>query len=302
MLGRFLGLQAPHPFSGWTITERGDIKRCLTTPQCALTPPQQLGLGHHFLARTWTIRQILPQKRFGVLAFLRLRAAVAAATIAIRHMHRAGAEPLDGETEFSFTDENIACPITLNVTLIPSDGASLEGAPWQFFAPVATQNVGTEPFAVGTVGTNNSITIENLIAGDYRLVVDATGYEQLDTVIEIADGEETHNVRLDVIALQPSQTPTPEPTAIPTIEPTVEPTIEPTTAPTEEPTPDASPYATPASTETTPPTDEARKDLTDVTGLPSTGSGSTGGHGILALAGLLAAMMLGAIGRRRPEP
>lgn len=195
----------------------------------------------------------------------------------------------EGETEFSFTDENIACPITLHVTLIPSDGASLEDAPWKLFAPVAAQNIGTEPYAEGIVGGDNSIVVEELIAGDYRLVVNADGYEEIDTVLTVNDGEQAEVIRLDVIALQPIETPTPEPT----IEPTAEPTIEPTTAPTIAPTSEATPTEVPLD-----PTQTPTQESANVSGLPSTGSGPGGGFGILALVGSLVVIMLGVVGNR----
>src|SRR5699024_8068159 len=111
--------------------------------------------------------------------------------------------PEDTIRRYTFVDEDIACPIpttSLTVQLVPSDGGSIEGATWQLYAPVAAQYFGTEPYAEGMVGAGNTIVVEELIAGDYRLVVDAEGYEAIDTILTVEGGEESQVVRLDVIA------------------------------------------------------------------------------------------------------
>lgn len=190
---------------------------------------------------------------------------------------------------FTATDENIECeedPIgtTLVVRFETSDGGSIEGTPYQFYAPQASQ-VAQAPYAEGEIGAGNQIVLDEIIAGTYRLVTAPEGYEPIDVTFAVIADETSEVQIIAVAALQPVETPTPEPT----IEPTAEPTIEPTVIVT----PDASPSVSPE------PTEVATETTADVTGLPSTGSGSSGGFGILALAGLLAAMVLGIISKRR---
>lgn len=161
--------------------------------------------------------------------------------------------------------------------------------------PVASQT-NLPPYAEGVVGTNNRIDLDNVIVGHYRLVVDAVGYEPVDTTFLVTDDDPTEVINVAVMA-QPAPTQTPVPTAVPTIEPTAIPTIAPTTEPTAMPTivptvaltvvptivptiePTIAPTVEPLATPTIVPTSEPTPVPTTapvnipVTGLPDTGSG-----------------------------
>ena len=120
-----------------------------------------------------------------------------------------------GATTFTLTDGNEACPPStknVSVQLETSDDGSVAGTPWQLLAPMTAQAFGIEPFTQGTVGADNSILLQDLIAGEYRLVVNAEGYEAVDSVITVTDGTELQQVTLPMTALQPVETPTPSPT------------------------------------------------------------------------------------------
>lgn len=174
----------------------------------------------------------------------------------------------DGETAFTFTDDAIPCSITLAVHLDASDDGSLAGSPWQLYAPVAAQAFGNDPFAEGPVDRGNIIVVNDLIAGSYRLVVTAEGYEPIDTVLTLIEGEEYQEIRLDAIALQPVETPTAQPTQ----------DVSPTPIPTEQPL-------------------NPTQEPPGVSGLPSTGSGSGVGFGWVSVAMIALVLLTGGVRR-----
>lgn len=211
--------------------------------------------------------------------------------------------PDGAATSVAVTDEDVPCSEipdgkTLTVVLQTSDKGSIEGTPYQLFAPVASQ-IAQPPYAEGVVGPDNRIVFEELIAGDYRLVVSAEGYEPIDSLLAVTDGTDPQEIIIAVAAIQVEPTPTSEPTSEPTVEPTVVPTIEPTV----EPTPDPTLEPTQATADPTLEPTQATADPTATAGvssLPETGSGPGNGATTLGIAGLLAAaIVMLAIGSRR---
>lgn len=129
----------------------------------------------------------------------------------------------DGPTSFTFKDANEACPVipvgkTVTVKLETSDGGSIEDAPYVLDASVASQ-AAQPAYDNGVVGANNTIVFENLIAGQYRLTVNAEGYEPVDEMLVVSDDGMPMEHTIQVTALQVPVTPTPEPTAAPTAAP-----------------------------------------------------------------------------------
>lgn len=63
-------------------------------------------------------------------------------------------------------------------------GASIEGAPFSVFAPMAAQ-FAAEPYQQGVVGPNNTIVVFDLIEGQYRLVVEPAGMAPFEVVFAV---------------------------------------------------------------------------------------------------------------------
>lgn len=195
-------------------------------------------------------------------------------------------------TEYNFVDADTSCvvqPITVTVSM-PND-ASAADAPWQLYAPQASQ-VAQPVFADGTVGTDNTFLLPELLPGTYRLVVTVPGFEVYDEPIIIAPDTTGLTVQITAMQVNPTEEPTQtaEPTATSTEEPTQ--TAEPTATSTEEPTETAKATETAAATE-----------VGAVTILPETGSGS-GLSLPLATIGVAASVLLAAwigIDRRSRE-
>lgn len=124
----------------------------------------------------------------------------------------------------TFTDADIACEVdpvgtTLVLKFETSDGGSLEGESWEFYAPVASQAL-HDPYLEGEIGAGNQVVLEEIIAGTYRVVVDADGYEPVDAMIIVTAQNASEEHVIEVMAIQPVVTPTPSPTVEPTVEPT----------------------------------------------------------------------------------
>ncbi|MCO5216250.1 MAG: carboxypeptidase-like regulatory domain-containing protein [Thermomicrobiales bacterium] len=143
---------------------------------------------------------------------------------------------------------------------VPGD-ADISGSPFELWAPTAaTFQVG--PLYTGVVGPNNTIVIDGLIPGKYRLVVYPEGMDTIEAMIQVGTAPVTE-VLVEVneegeVAVTYLETATP------------------TASPTD-----------PAPTSTT--------EADDVTGLPSTGTGQSGNHLVPVLAMLAAAAVLGMI-------
>lgn len=60
------------------------------------------------------------------------------------------------------------------------NGESIEGAPFQVFAPSAAMQAGPAPLQTGVVGANNTITLNGLIEGQYRIVISPVGMDVID--------------------------------------------------------------------------------------------------------------------------
>lgn len=169
-------------------------------------------------------------------------------------------------------DRNTSCdqePVDTQLTVIlnTSDGGSIEGTPYQLFAPVASQTVPL-PYEEGVVSSDNRIVFEGLLPGEYRLVIAPEGYEPIDMILAVTEGEEQQEITVDIAAIQEPETPTPEPTVPTTPEPT---------APT---TPAAEPTVEPNATKQA------------VSGLPETGTGTGSNSMFLSLIGILSAAMI----------
>lgn len=135
----------------------------------------------------------------------------------------------DGPTSLTFKDANEACPVIpvgkmVTVKLETSDGGSIEGTNFALDASVASQ-AAQPAYATGVVGANNTIVFENLMAGQYRLTLNAEGYEPVDEMIVVSDDGVAQEITIQVAAIQVPATPTPEPTAEPTAAPTAAPVI-----------------------------------------------------------------------------
>lgn len=69
-------------------------------------------------------------------------------------------------------------------------GASIEGAPYSVFAPMAAQ-FAVEPYVQGAVGPENTIVLFDLIAGQYRLVVEPEGMDPFEVVFTVGPDQVT---------------------------------------------------------------------------------------------------------------
>lgn len=82
-------------------------------------------------------------------------------------------------------------PILTVITLQADDGRSFEGAPWELYAPTASQTT-SGVYASGVVGRGNRIEIVDVPQGEYRLVVSPAGYEALELEVAIGSTDSTH--------------------------------------------------------------------------------------------------------------
>ncbi|MCO5217911.1 MAG: prealbumin-like fold domain-containing protein [Thermomicrobiales bacterium] len=76
---------------------------------------------------------------------------------------------------------------TLIVTISLPDGASIEGVPYNLYAAQASVVFETEPYRSGVVGANNTIEIDDLLPGTYKLVISPEGMGPIEAVIEVGD-------------------------------------------------------------------------------------------------------------------
>lgn len=76
------------------------------------------------------------------------------------------------------------------IVINASDGSSLEGAPFDLYAPLASQST-MQPYLSGVVGQGNTIRLERMPAGQYRLVIRPEGLQPIDLTIPVdtADSE-----------------------------------------------------------------------------------------------------------------
>ncbi|MCO5218122.1 MAG: hypothetical protein M9909_04695 [Thermomicrobiales bacterium] len=86
---------------------------------------------------------------------------------------------------------------TLIVTITLPDGASIEGAPYNLYAAQASVVFETEPYRSGVVGAKNTIEIDDLLPGTYKLVISPKGMGPIEAIIEVGDQPLTE-VRLTV--------------------------------------------------------------------------------------------------------
>lgn len=175
----------------------------------------------------------------------------------------------------------------LRVQFSLPDGADISGAPYSLYAPQVAAQAITTPFLSGFVGANNSIAIDGLIPGQYRLVVTPAGMDPIDILVTVGDQPVTNAVvtvdadgTASVAYLVQEETPA-------------------ATTPAEQPA-DTTPAA--AGQTQSGSSDSAASAGSGVTGLPSTGAGSTSGTVVLMTAAVLAVILIPsgiAVGIRR---
>lgn len=86
---------------------------------------------------------------------------------------------------------------TLIVTINLPDGASIEGVPYNLYAEQASIQFQTEPIRSGVVGASNTIEINDLLPGTYKLVISPEGMAPIEAIIQIGDQPLTE-IRLTV--------------------------------------------------------------------------------------------------------
>lgn len=87
---------------------------------------------------------------------------------------------------------------TLTVVVELANGESIEGAPYSLYAPTASLIL-EQPYAQGFVGANNTIQITDVIAGQYRLVIEPVGMEPISVTLMVGS-DPTTSVRIVVEA------------------------------------------------------------------------------------------------------
>ena len=98
------------------------------------------------------------------------------------------------------------------------NGESIEGAPYQLFAPSAAMQAGPAPLQTGVVGANNTITLHGLIEGQYRIVIQPVGMDAIDFTFAVGTDKVTNLLAVvnadGTVTVTPLQTgPTPTSTA-----------------------------------------------------------------------------------------
>ena len=92
----------------------------------------------------------------------------------------------DGNGEAELPDADIGENQLIVQLSLPGD-VDIEGAPYSLYAPRASMLFMAEPYKSGFVGTNNTIDIDGLIPGAYKLVVTPVGMDPSEAVITVAD-------------------------------------------------------------------------------------------------------------------
>ena len=141
-----------------------------------------------------------------------------------------------GENKQLNAPKLVAMPGSISGEVVDDSRNPVSGATVTLTGPDGTRNV--------QVGANGSISANGLRPGEYKVLIEAPGYEPVEQTITIRPGE---SASLGSIPLtkKPTPTPTPEPTTPTTSKPA------PTTSTKPTPTPTTTPKPTPL---TTPPT------------------------------------------------
>lgn len=106
---------------------------------------------------------------------------------------------------------------TVSISIELPGGASIVGAPYSVFAPMAAEFL-AEPYLQGVVGLNNTIELVGLMPGDYRLLIEPLGMDPIDVVFTVGSNQVTEIVlqigadgNVVVVPRQPVQNPTAAP-------------------------------------------------------------------------------------------
>lgn len=75
----------------------------------------------------------------------------------------------------------------VRVTFNMPGGTDISGDPFSVFASQAAAQAITSPYLSGFVGANNTVAIDGLIPGEYRLVVYPTGAEPIEVLITVGN-------------------------------------------------------------------------------------------------------------------
>lgn len=78
----------------------------------------------------------------------------------------------------------IADEVTTVIKLEAPDNQDLSGAPYDLYAPVASQ-VAVQPYLSGTVGPGNRIELVSLPRATYRLVVQPAGMASIELIVDV---------------------------------------------------------------------------------------------------------------------
>lgn len=93
-----------------------------------------------------------------------------------------------GETPTATSTPDVAIGENdLHVTLVLPNDEDISGAPYSLFAPQAAVQFQSAPYVTGNVGADNTIQIDGLVPGEYRLVVSPDGMHPIEAIITVGN-------------------------------------------------------------------------------------------------------------------
>lgn len=96
-------------------------------------------------------------------------------------------------TTATVTPTSTSAPVesqTAVLQIVMPGGASIEGAPYQVFTDTASQAAAV-PYKQGTVGANNTITLTDILPGNYSLIVKPVGFDTISVAFTVGTAEVT---------------------------------------------------------------------------------------------------------------